>query len=1101
MWLSDLHTLQSLASRSVKSYTCVSCPPAPQPRPTPYPVPVDDLLPRLQRAFNDTHDFERELGGGGMSRTYLATERALSRPVVIKVLAPELLAGVSVERFKREVLLAAQLQHPHIVPVIASGDAEGLPWFTMPYVDGESLRQRLEAGPVSISEAVGILRDVARALSFAHGRGVVHRDIKPDNVLLSEGSATVTDFGIAKAINAARTSGDNAALTLTGTSIGTPTYMAPEQAAGDPDSDHRADLYSFGVMAFELLTGRPPFTGTSPARVLAAQMSDPPPPIHELRPDVPAALGDLVMHCLAKEPADRPQTAAHVSRVLESVLNSGATASAPAILQGARVSMGKALALWALGALSVLSLTYAATVSVGLPGWALPVAAVTMLAGLVVIGATGYVQRVSRQRFIQTPTLTPGGGTAPMGTMATMALRASPHLSWRRAWVGGAAAVAAFVLVLGGFMTARAKGIGSMGSLIGKGTLTENDRLILADFRSPAGDTTLGVTITEALRADLSQSTSVRVLSRANVRDVLRLMRRPVDDGVDLGLAREVATREGIKAIVEGEVVTLGSGYVVAARLLATQDGAELGTFRETASNPDALLGAVERLSRKLREKVGESFKDIRAAAPLERVTTSSVDALKQYVQGMRAIEERNDLATGIPMLEEAIRLDTTFAMAYRKLGQSIGNSSGARRERVEELLTKAYELRDRLSESERLLTTASYWGSGPREDLRQAVMALEALAERDSTYFPAFNNLAVQQNSIGDFKSAEANYRRANALEPSIAIGWTNLAAVLAHQGRLQAIDSLANEAAKVLGEDSDVPERVRAWSLVQLDAVAAADSLARSSLKRFGDRPGSRVFFSGMLGNLTLISGRLRESDRYYAQTDSARKLQGIEIDPLANALYAAGDRAFFQNDLVGARRAATDALKRFPLDDIAESDRDYGEWGWELHIVGETNAARDMERQLAERYARSNRRVDARQLARLRAGIALDERRYTDAIEGLNAAIAAFPEVDVALYGPTLAEAYEKNNQPDSAIAVLNRYLASTKPARILNTGLRYSAWSLQRLGELYESREDNARALDAYERFVDLWKNADPELQPTVRDVRARIERLRRLTFKG
>ena len=261
-----------------------------------------------------------------------------------------------------------------------------------------------------------------------------------------------------------------------------------------------------------------------------------------------------------------------------------------------------------------------------------------------------------------------------MGTMATLAVKASPHVSWQRAWKGGGIAVATFVLGLGAFMTARAYGIGPMGSLIAKGAPAANEKLILTDFKSPASDTALGTTITEALRADLAQSRSMRVLSRANVRDVLRLMRRPNDTPVDLSLAREVATRDGIKAIVDGEVVQLGSGYVVAARLLTTQTGEELGAFRETASNPDDLLSAVERLSRALRERIGESFKDIRAAAPLERVTTSNVEALKLYVRGMRAIEERNDFATGAPLLEEAIRLDTGFAMAYRKYAVSLNN-------------------------------------------------------------------------------------------------------------------------------------------------------------------------------------------------------------------------------------------------------------------------------------------------------------------------------------------------------------------------------------------------------------------------------------------
>ena len=191
---------------------------------------MDDLRARLEKALEDTYIFERELGGGGMSRTYLVRERALDRRVVVKVLAPELLAGISVERFRREVMMAAKLQHPHVVPVLTTGDVDGLPWFSMPYVDGDSLRQRLGRGALPITEIIGILRDVARALAYAHANGIVHRDIKPDNVLLSTGSATVTDFGIAKAISAARTGGDGSApntmLTVTGTSIGTPAATA-----------------------------------------------------------------------------------------------------------------------------------------------------------------------------------------------------------------------------------------------------------------------------------------------------------------------------------------------------------------------------------------------------------------------------------------------------------------------------------------------------------------------------------------------------------------------------------------------------------------------------------------------------------------------------------------------------------------------------------------------------------------------------------------------------------------------------------------------------------------------------------------------------------
>src|SRR5512146_406472 len=220
---------------------------------------MTDLRDQLQATLGGAYTLERELGGGGMSRVFVADEARFKRKVVVKVLSPELFEGISAERFEREIQLAASLQQANIVPVLSAGDAGGMPYYTMPFVDGESLRARLARGPLSIAESVSILRDVARALAYAHERGIVHRDIKPDNVLLSRGTAVVTDFGIAKAIVASQTHSGAPTLTMTGVAIGTPAYMAPEQAAGDPDTDHRADIYSFGCLAYELLAGRPPF--------------------------------------------------------------------------------------------------------------------------------------------------------------------------------------------------------------------------------------------------------------------------------------------------------------------------------------------------------------------------------------------------------------------------------------------------------------------------------------------------------------------------------------------------------------------------------------------------------------------------------------------------------------------------------------------------------------------------------------------------------------------------------------------------------------------------------------------------------------------------
>ena len=311
-----------------------------------------DLRDGLQQKLGPAFTVERELTGGGMSRVFVALDSSLGRRVVVKVLPAELAASVSVDRFKREIMLAATLQHPHIVGVLTAGEIDGMPFFTMPFVEGESLRTRIERdGRLQVGRAVSILKDVARALAYAHEHGVVHRDIKPDNVLLAGTSATVTDFGIAKALLGSvatdpsqqpendqaklpypSTATSKSALTQLGTTLGTPAYMAPEQAAADPATDHRADIYSFGIMAYEMLIGQVPFKSTTPQALLAAQLTATPPPIPARRSDVPAALARLVMQCLEKEREKRPQSAREIAELLENPdMVSGAFASAPIV--------------------------------------------------------------------------------------------------------------------------------------------------------------------------------------------------------------------------------------------------------------------------------------------------------------------------------------------------------------------------------------------------------------------------------------------------------------------------------------------------------------------------------------------------------------------------------------------------------------------------------------------------------------------------------------------------------------------------------------------------------------------------------------------------
>lgn len=295
-----------------------------------------NLFDQLQTSLGSAYRLERELGGGGMSRVFLAHDSALGRKVVVKVLHPELAAGVSIDRFRREIQLAAQLQHPHIVPLLSAGESEGLPYFIMPFISGESLRVKLSRqGELPVIEVVRILRDVVSALAYAHESNVMHRDVKPDNVLITGGVAVVTDFGVAKALSASSESPGATNLTSVGVALGTPTYMAPEQAAGSPQIDHRADLYALGVMAYEMLAGRTPFWGRSVQAMLAAHVIEAPDPIDRLRPALPPVLSALIMQCLAKHPADRPQSANEVMHVLDSFSTPG-TGTTPTAAVAAR---------------------------------------------------------------------------------------------------------------------------------------------------------------------------------------------------------------------------------------------------------------------------------------------------------------------------------------------------------------------------------------------------------------------------------------------------------------------------------------------------------------------------------------------------------------------------------------------------------------------------------------------------------------------------------------------------------------------------------------------------------------------------------------------
>ena len=678
--------------------------------------------------------------------------------------------------------------------------------------------------------------------------------------------------------------------------------------------------------------------------------------------------------------------------------------------------------------------------------------------------------------------------------MATLAIKASPHVSWKRTARGGMFAVSVFALLVVAWMTMRALGIGPAGSLLASGKLSASDKVLVAAFDAPSADSSLGATIAEAVRTNLSQSRAVHVVSTSAVVAALEQMKRPDTARVDFATAREIAQRAGAKAVVAGSVVPAGSGYIVTARLVAAETGDELASYHESAKDAGDLIPSVDRLTKSLRERIGESLKAVRDAPRLDQVSTASLGALRSYAAGLRANDVQADYPAAVQHFRDAIREDSNFAMAYVQLAFSLQTIGGpTNRAEADAALTTALRLRDRLPERERYdVEGAYYYSAGERA---KAIQALRRAVELDSTNTDAVNTLANAFSDTRDFAGAEQMYRLALANDPNDGTIMSNFAALYTIVGRHAAFDSVMAMIASRNASFPTAPVRFEElWTRRDYDG---AEKLARAQADTA--KPLAALGAQEALVGIALLRGRLHEAERRSAQLSEARfRLRGDSTNPYMVAQFHAMVDGQLRGDVPRALAVLDTALHATPPVSVPIA-RDQSMWlAYAYSRLGATAKAREVMSQHEARLDTLGRRQDAVFLARTRGTIALAEGKADSAVAYFRRGdmeADGLPSASCTVCTPLFVGlAFDRGGQADSARTYLRQYVEMSGTS---HSGVDrfYLAPALYRLGELYESA-DKKLATEYYGRFVDLWANADPDLQPRVAEARKRIDRLNR-----
>ncbi len=908
-----------------------------------------------------------------MATVYLAEDLKHHRQVALKVIHPEMTAAIGHDRFLREIEIAAQLNHPHILPLHDSGVAEGQLYYVMPYITGEALRARMNReGQLPVEDALRLAREIASALGHAHHHGIVHRDIKPENVLLSGGIALVADFGIARATGVAASHGATQAATQAGMALGTPRYMSPEQASGGV-VDGRSDLYALACVLYEMLAGQPPFVAPTAEGVIRQHLTVAARPITELRPLVSSGVTAAIARGLAKLPADRFATAADFAEAL--------THRESAFVAAATTVAAPARRPW----------------------------------------------RLVRAR-------------RALAATAAVAFAAAAFVAWEERDNLGA--------LFGGPTTTRAM---------------KKDWILVAAFEGPANDSSLAVAVRLLVSAALDQSAIVATVPDDQIRLALEQAGKPPGTHVDAALARELAYRRAIRAVVEGHVSRLGEGYSVVVRVLDADSVRVLATVSEAARSDDELIPTVGRVARRLRDALGERREDLRATRQFGEMMTPSFEAYRRIVKAEELFFAR-DARGAIALARSALELDPDFVGAWTVIGFAFGSIGEP--DSALAALDEALRRPGRFPEAGRFLNQAmvAYY----RGDMEAAFEAIDQALRHDPAYHYAHNSRGVFLGRMGRREEALSAIRRAAELLPF---------------GAGQAV--LRNQLVLLL----------------ELGRVAEARELARHCKGRYAQIALGDIAVAAGDWAAAESLGRAVERDPEAPADERARATSWVAVAQAASGSVSAAAQS------LGRRQKRTRLLLEVVSgrlngvpEDVASSETTavalVTQGLWEA-AAGDTARARRLLARVRTRSALEQNRLGSDPIL-IEAWIATRARRFGETVRILGPAARQGDDLGFVLIGTNralkrwlVAEAYEKLGRPDSAAVYFELAmspignLAATSHARIA-----YS-YAHRRLVLLYARMGRPEEARRHWQIFSATFTRPDPEMLPLIEEARSAL----------